>query len=258
MGVNTHCIGVRGNRLCLEAYARALREHPREDHRLRIEHAQIVRREDVALFAELGVIPAMQPTHCTSDMGFVEERIGTERAAGAYAWRWFLDAGLIIPAGSDFPVESNNPLLGIYAAVTRQDASGQPAGGWFPQQRMSRVEAVKAFTIWAAHGAFQEELIGSIEVGKLADFTVLDRDILEVPVEEIPQAKVLYTIVGGEIRYRADRANDLEPEFGDARSSRRQTTAGHSRVRRWPSRTRPALVPTGPLGPHASRGSSGR
>jgi len=202
MGVNTHCIGIRGNRLCLEAYAKALARLPREDHRLRIEHAQIVRREDVDRFAQLGVIPAMQPTHCTSDMGFVSTRIGKERSRGAYAWRWFLDAGLVIPAGSDFPVESNNPLLGFYAAITRQDAAGRPDGGWFPEHRMSRIETIKAFTIWAAYGAFQEDVLGSIEVGKLADFTILDRDILEVEPKEILSTKVLYTIVGGKVRYR--------------------------------------------------------
>ena len=204
MGVNTHCIGIRGNRLCLDAYEKALKENPKQDHRFRIEHSQIVRAEDVAKFASLGVVPAMQPTHCTSDMYFVEDRIGKERAEGAYAWRWFIDAGLSIPCGSDFPVESNNPMLGIYAAVTRQDPSGFPAGGWFPKQRMTIEEAIKGFTIWAAYGAFQEDVLGSIEVGKLADFTVLDKNILKVEPEEILTTKAVYTIVGGKIRYRAE------------------------------------------------------
>jgi predicted amidohydrolase YtcJ len=138
-------------------------------------------------------------------MYFVADRVGEQRAKGAYAWRWFIDAGLIIPCGSDFPVESNNPLLGIYAAVTRQDADGWPEGGWFPEQRMTIQEAVKGFTIWAAYGAFQEDVLGSIEVGKLADFTVLDKDILEVEPKEILTTRVLYTIVGGKIRYRGDQ-----------------------------------------------------
>lgn len=202
MGVNTHCIGIRGNRLCLDAYEIALKEIPTKDHRFRIEHSQVVRQEDVKKFAALGVIPSMQPTHCTSDMYFVEDRIGKQRAEGAYAWQWFLEAGMVIPCGSDFPVESNNPLLGIYAAVTRQDVKGWPESGWFPQHRMTIKEAIKGFTIWAAYGAFQEDVLGSIEEGKLADFTVLDRDILEIEAKEIPKTKVLYTIVGGKIRYR--------------------------------------------------------
>ena len=204
MGVNTHCIGIRGNRLCLDAYERALKENPKKDHRFRIEHAQIVRPEDVKKFVALEVVPAMQPTHCTSDMYFVADRVGKKRAEGAYAWRWFIDAGLPIPCGSDFPVESNNPMLGIYAAVTRQDPTGFPAGGWFPEQRMTIEEAIKGFTIWAAYGAFQEDMLGSIEVGKLADFTVLDKDILEIEPQEILTTKAVYTIVGGKIRYRVE------------------------------------------------------
>ena len=203
MGVNTHCIGIRGNRLCLEAYEKALQESPKPDHRFRIEHAQIVEPQDIDKFASLGIIPSMQPTHCTSDMYFVEDRVGKERAKGAYAWRWFIDAGLKIPCGSDFPVESNNPLLGIYAAVTRQDPSGWPERGWQPEQRMTIEEAIKGFTIWAAYAAFQEDVLGSIEVGKYADFTVLDKDILEIEPKEILTARTVYTIVGGQIRYRA-------------------------------------------------------
>ena len=153
MGVNTHCIGIRGNSLCLDAYERAFKENPKVDHRFRIEHAQIVRPEDVKRFASLGVIPAMQPTHCTSDMYFVADRVGDKRAEGAYAWRWFINAGLKIPCGSDFPVESTNPLLGIYAAVTRQDPSGWPDGGWNPSQRMTIQEAIKGFTNWPASQA---------------------------------------------------------------------------------------------------------
>jgi predicted amidohydrolase YtcJ len=203
MGVNTHCIGIRGNRLCLEAYEKALQENPKLGHRFRIEHAQIIEKQDVEKFASLGIIPAMQPTHCTSDMYFVEDRVGPERAKGAYAWRWFIDAGLVIPCGSDFPVESNNPLLGIYAAVTRQDPTGWPEGGWHPEQRMTIEEAIKGFTIWAAYGAFQEDVLGSIEVGKYADFTVLDKDILQIAPKEILTTNAVYTIVGGKIRYRS-------------------------------------------------------
>jgi predicted amidohydrolase YtcJ len=201
MGVNTHCIGIRGNRLCLEAYEKALQAFPCKDHRFRIEHAQVVRPEDVAKFSALGVIPSMQPTHCTSDMYFVEDRVGKKRAEGAYAWRWFRDAKRVIPMGSDFPVESNNPLYGIVAAVTRQDHKGWPKGGWFPLHRLTIREAIKGFTIWAAYAAFQEHVLGSIEKGKLADFTILDRDITEIEPKEILNTKVLYTIVAGKIRY---------------------------------------------------------
>jgi len=202
MGVNTHCIGIRGNRLCLDAYEKAFQNFPKADHRFRIEHSQFVRDEDIAKFAVLGVIPAMQPTHCTSDMRMVPARVGMERAKGAYVWRSFLDANMVIPCGSDFPVESNNPMLGIYAAVTRQDVSGHPEGGWFPEQRMTIEEAIKGFTIWAAYGAFQEDVLGTIEVGKLADLTVLDKDILTVEPKEFLTTKAVYTIVGGKIRYR--------------------------------------------------------
>jgi predicted amidohydrolase YtcJ len=204
MGVNTHCIGIRGNSLCLDAYERALKENPKEDHRFRIEHAQIVRPGDVERFISLGVIPAMQPTHCTSDMTFVEERVGADRAEGAYAWRWFIEGGLPIPCGSDFPVESKNHLLGIYAAVTRQDPSGWPEGGWHPTQRMTIQEAIRGFTIWAAYGAFQEDVLGSIQVGKYADFTILDKDILESDPKEILATVAVCTIVAGKIRYLTD------------------------------------------------------
>jgi predicted amidohydrolase YtcJ len=203
MQVGTHCIGVRGNRLALEAYEKALRHNPIRDHRFRIEHAQFVEPRDVAKFAELGVLPAMQPTHATSDMPFVEARVGPERARGGYAWRDFLNAGLIIPSGSDFPVESPNPLLGIYAAVTREDVDGRPEGGWYPGQRMTIEEAIRGFTIWAATAAFREKVLGSIEVGKLADFTILDKDILALPPRQIPTARVLYTIVAGRVIYEA-------------------------------------------------------
>ncbi len=203
MGVATHNIGIRGNRVCLEAYEEALKEFPERDHRFRMEHAQVVRDEDIALFKKLGVIPSMQPVHCTSDMGFVEDRVGKERAKGAYAWRSFRDAGLTLPMGSDFPVESPNPLHGIYAAVTRQDHSGKPDGGWYPKQRLTIEEAIRGFTIWAAHAAFLEDHIGSLEKGKLADFVILDKNILEIPPKEILEAKVLLTVIGGTVRYQA-------------------------------------------------------
>lgn len=203
MQVGTHAIGIRGNRLCLEAYEKALRDFPAKDHRFRIEHAQFVEPQDIAKFRELGVLASMQPTHCTSDMSFVERRVGPKRARNGYVWREFLEEGVIIPCGSDFPVESPDPLLGIYAAVTRTDAEGRPEGGWYPEQRMTVEEAIRGFTIWAAVASFREKVLGSIEVDKLADFTILDRNILDTPPQEILEVKVLYTIVGGRIVYQA-------------------------------------------------------
>lgn len=203
MGVNTHCIGIRGNRLCLESYEKALEKYPDVDHRFRIEHAQIVEQKDIELFTKLKVIPAMQPTHCTSDMRFIAERTGVDRTKYAYAWRSFIEAGHKIPCGSDFPVESANPLFGIYSAITRQDHEGMPEDGWHPEQKMTIEEAIKGFTIWAAYGAWQENILGSIEVGKLADITILDKDLMSIEPQEIINTKVLSTIVNGNVVYSA-------------------------------------------------------
>lgn len=205
MQVCTHAIGIRGNRLCLDAYGEALEAFPKEDHRFRIEHAQVVRKENIEQYVKWQVVPSVQPTHSTSDKHFVIDHIGEERARGAYAWRSFIDANLVMPCGSDFPVESTEPLLGIYALITRQDIEGKPAEGWFPEQRVTIEEAIKGFTIWAAYGAFQEDILGSIEVGKYADFTILDKDILTIPPDEILKTNVVYTIVGGEVIYQMDR-----------------------------------------------------
>ncbi|HUU96502.1 MAG TPA: amidohydrolase [Phycisphaerae bacterium] len=196
--VCTHAIGDRGNRETLNAYALALSRHPRQDHRFRIEHAQVLSLEDIPRFAKLGVIPSMQPTHCTSDMRWVYARVGERRAAGAYAWAKLLRTGARIPAGSDFPVESHNPFFGIYAAVTRQNHAGEPSGGWQPEDRMSRAEALRAFTLDAAYAAFEEAKKGSLEVGKLADFIVIDRDIMTCEPRAILETKVLQTVIGGE------------------------------------------------------------
>lgn len=202
--VCTHAIGDHGNRLVLDAYERALKENPTDNHRFRIEHAQIVSLDDIPRFAPLGVIPSMQPTHATSDMYWAEDRVGPERIKGAYVWRSFLNTGVRIPFGSDFPVESSNPLWGIYAAVTRQDHKGWPEGGWYPDQKLSVYEAVKGFTLDAAYGAFEEDIKGSLEAGKLADLVVLSKNIFEIPPEEILITKVIMTIVGGEVVYKAD------------------------------------------------------
>ena len=196
--VCTHAIGDRGNRVILDVYERVL-ESDGSDRRFRIEHAQVVALEDIARFKELGVIPSMQPTHCTSDMYWAEDRVGPERIKGAYAWRRFLDDGNPLPLGSDAPVESVDPLWGIYAAVTRQDHDNWPDGGWYADQRMTVLEALRGFTIEAAYASFSEDEVGTIETGKLADFTILDRDILHIAPHELLNTRVTHTIVGGEI-----------------------------------------------------------
>jgi predicted amidohydrolase YtcJ len=146
----------------------------------------------------------MQPTHCTSDMPWVEKRLGAQRLAGAYAWRSLLDQGSIIPGGSDFPVESPNPVWGFYAAITRQDHAGKPEGGWHPEQRMTRLEALRSFTIWGAYAGFQEKVKGSIEPGKWADLTVLSDDIMKIDPLRILDASVEMTIVAGSVVYRSN------------------------------------------------------
>jgi predicted amidohydrolase YtcJ len=205
--VCTHAIGDRANRAVLDIYERVFKanETSARDARFRIEHAQVVSMSDIPRFAKLGVLPSMQQTHCTSDMYWAEQRLGAGRVGGAYAWRHLMNAGSIIPGGSDFPVESANPLLGFYAAITRQDAKGFPDGGWYPDQRMTRDEALKSFTKWAAFAAFEEDLRGSLEVGKLADIVILSNDIMHCEPKEILATTVLYTIVGGEIVYEAKR-----------------------------------------------------
>lgn len=201
--VNTHAIGDRGNRITLDAYEAALKAVPTADHRFRIEHAQILNYADIPRFAKLGVIPSMQASHQTSDMYWAGRRLGVERLPGAYAWRALLDGGVVIPNGSDFPVEQVNPLISFHAAFTRQDAENWPPGGWYPEQRMTRDEALKSVTIWPAYAAFQEKELGSLTPGKYADFVVLDQDIMRVPAELVLRTHVLSTWVGGKAVYTA-------------------------------------------------------
>jgi predicted amidohydrolase YtcJ len=201
--VATHAIGDRGNRIALDAYEAALKEVPTKDHRFRIEHAQVLSPEDIPRFAKLGVIPSMQATHQTSDMPWAEARLGPARIKGAYAWRSLLNTGVIIPNGTDFPVEAVNPLLTFHAAVTRQNPENQPPGGWYPEQRMTREEALASMTRWAAYAGFQDEVMGSLAPGKYADFVVLDRDIMTAPAESILATCVVETYVGG-IAVRGD------------------------------------------------------
>jgi predicted amidohydrolase YtcJ len=199
--VNTHAIGDAANRFVLDAYEKAFGGGGGSAHRFRIEHAQILDPADVPRFEKLGVIPSMQPTHCTSDMYWAEKRLGPERIKGAYLWKTFLERGVTIAGGSDAPVEKIAVLPGLYAAVTRQDAKGWPAGGWHPQERVSLREALAMFTLGAARAAFEEAERGSIEVGKRADFTVLSRDITALPAAEILRTAVDTTIVGGRVAF---------------------------------------------------------
>jgi hypothetical protein len=194
--VCVHAIGDRANTLVLDAYARALARTPRPDHRLRVEHAQVLTEADVPRFRRLGVLPSMQATHCTSDMAWAAERLGPQRLRGAYAWRSLLATGVIIAGGSDFPVESPNPFHGIHAAVTRRPRHGDDPA-WQPEQRMTREEAVRSFTSWNAFAARQEAELGTLEVGKRADLVVLSEDVFVCPVEHIPAIRPVLTLVEG-------------------------------------------------------------
>ncbi len=201
--VNSHAIGDAANRQALNVYEKVLKELPHPDHRYRIEHAQIVALEDISRFATLGVVPSMQTVHATSDKNMAEDRVGPDRIKGAYAWRKFIEAGCVIPNGTDAPVELVNPYHNLYAAVTRMDREGEPKGGWYPEECLTREEALRSCTKWAAYGAFEEEQKGSIEVGKLADFVKIDRDIMNCPESEIKDIKALLTVVGGETVYES-------------------------------------------------------
>ena len=199
--VATHAIGDRGNRITLDAYEAALRAVPTADHRFRLEHAQIINWIDIPRFAELGVIPSMQAVHATSDMYWAADRLGPTRILGAYAWRSLLNTGVVIPNGSDMPVERVNPLYSFHAAVTRQDEHDWPTGGWHLEQRMTRDEGLKSMTLWPAYAGFQEHDLGSLTVGKYADFVVLDRDIMTVADADILHTRVLATYLGGRAVY---------------------------------------------------------
>lgn len=195
--VNTHAIGDRANRDALDAYAAALGGP--NGKRFRIEHAQIVSLDDIPLFQRYSVIASIQATHATSDMRWAEQRVGPRRILGAYAWKRFLDAGVRLTNGSDFPVEDANPLWGFYASITRQDHQGQPPGGWMPDQVLTREQALASWTSWGAYAAFEETRKGTLERGKLADFIVLSTDILKAPPREILSAKVTLTVLGGKV-----------------------------------------------------------
>lgn len=200
--LNVHAIGDRANRLVLDQIEAALREVPVADHRLRIEHAQILHHQDIPRFAQLDVIPSMQGSHQTSDMYWVPNRLGWARSVGAYTWRSLLNTGVVIPNGSDLPVEASNPLISFHSFITREDADNFPPGGWFPEQRTTRQEALWSMTLWPAYAAFMENESGTLTAGKFADFVVLDRDIMTVAPEEILKTSVVMTVLGGRVVYR--------------------------------------------------------
>lgn len=207
--VATHAIGDRGNKLVLDWYEELFDGNPQiEDIRWRIEHAQILHTEDIPRFAELAVIASMQPSHAIGDLFFAPDRLGPDRLDGAYAWRALIDAGAIIAGGSDAPVERGDPLIEFYASVARRGLDGTQTPDWRPDQAASRAEALKMFTTWPAYVAFQENVLGTIEAGKRADFTVFSKDIMTVPEDEILKAKPVMTIIGGEIVFDARETSE--------------------------------------------------
>jgi len=204
--VETHAIGDRANRLILDLYEEAMRSFPGDKYavpgpRWRVEHAQILSEQDIPRFAKLGVIASMQPSHAISDLFFAPARLGMDRLRGAYAWNSLIKSGAIICGGSDAPVEHGEPMIEFYAAVTRKSTNGESHEGWHPEEVVSRENALKMFTLWPAYAAFEEKDKGSIEVGKLADFTVLSNDLMKIPESEILKTRCEMTIIGGEVVY---------------------------------------------------------
>ncbi|HET6961157.1 MAG TPA: amidohydrolase family protein, partial [Terriglobia bacterium] len=201
--LSIHAIGDRANHALLDLFGSVAKTNGPRDRRFRIEHAQHLHREDIPRFARLGVIPSMQPYHCIDDGRWAEKRIGPERIKTTYAFRSLIDQGARLTFGSDWTVAPINPLLGVYAAVTRRTLDDRNPHGWVPEEKITVGEAMRSYTIANAYASFDESKKGSLEAGKLADIAVLDRDIFTIPPVQIPQSVVVYTIVGGKIVYRA-------------------------------------------------------
>ena len=197
--VIVHAIGDRANAMVLDAFEKLQRERGPRDRRARIEHAQVVRDSDKARFRALGVIASIQPSHCIDDMRWAERRIGKERSRVAYNFKSFADAGARIAFGTDWYVEPLDPMLGLYAAVTRQYRDGTPAGGWFPEERLSMAQAIEYYTLGSAYAEFADDRKGSITAGKLADLVLLSKDLFSIPPREILETRPVLTIVGGRI-----------------------------------------------------------
>jgi len=219
--VQTHAIGDYANRFILDEYEKALNAVPKSQRKIaeprwRDEHSQIVNPVDIPRFAKLGIIPSMQASHAIGDLHFAPRRLGMERLQGAYAWNSLLKTGVIIPGGSDAPVERGEPMIEFYAAVARKDIRGYSGEGWHPEEKITREQALKTLTIWPAYAAFEENLRGSIQVGKLADLTVLSADIMKIPELEILKTHCLMTVIGGEIVYdTAGGAAGIETDFNN-------------------------------------------
>ncbi len=206
--VCTHAIGDKANREVLNQYQKALEAHPdaAKKARFRIEHAQHLSLEDIPRFAEMGIIASIQGIHMASDRPWAIDRLGKKRIEeGAYVWQKLLQSGAKVINGTDTPVEPLSPFACFYASVTRQTLGGKPDGGYEADQKMTREQALKTYTLDAAYGSFEEDIKGSIEVGKLADFVVLDRDLMQVPSEQILRTQVLYTIIGGEVVFEGEK-----------------------------------------------------
>lgn len=199
--VNTHCIGDSANRMILDLYGEILKGP--NDRRWRIEHAQVIHPDDFQIFAKFNIIPSIQSTHCTSDMAWAEARLGPDRIKGAYAYKKLLLQNGWLVNGTDFPIEEINPLLTFYAAVARVSENGDPKGGFQMENALSREEALRSMTIWAAKGSFEEDFKGSIEPGKFADFVILEKDIMTVSFSDIPSINVLKTYLNGKLVYEA-------------------------------------------------------
>ncbi len=203
--IGVHSIGDKGNNWTLNAFEKAQQVNGSRDSRHRSEHAQTLTMTDIPRFAQLGVIPSMQPTHCITDKRFYEKRVGIERCKGAYAWRTLIDAGSVLAFGTDYQVEPLNPMEGLYAAVTRKDRLGEEGDGWFPEQKLTMEEAIKYYTLGSAYAQFMEDRKGMIKTGYLADIVIVDKDLLTIPETEIMKTKVDYTIVGGKVVYSSDK-----------------------------------------------------